>query len=61
MPTREWLGQPFVVTGQSSEPAQPAEGAFDHPAPGQQDEPVLGCKRSRSLRSGVVRKWWSKQ
>ena len=47
------LGVAFVVAAQTPGTAQPAEGAFDHPAARQHDETALGVRAADNLqRSG---------
>ena len=42
MPTGEGDGQSFVVAGEATEAAEPAEGSFHHPALRQQHESPFG-------------------
>lgn len=49
MPAGEGGRQSFVVAGQAAEAAQPPEGSFHHPPPGQQHESPLGLMMLHDL------------
>lgn len=55
MEAGEGGGEAFVVAGEPAEAGGPAEGALDHPAPGQQDEAALGVVEFDDLQLDPVR------
>lgn len=50
----EGLGQSLVVAGEAAKAGEPAEGAFDNPHSGQEDEAALGLGRFDDLKGDLV-------
>ena len=50
MEARERSLQAFIILGQAAKACRPGEGSFDHPAPGQEHESLLGLLKFHHMK-----------